>query len=351
MASLVYRAPPPSYGIVASETRPLFHKKRRDNKITLVTLFVTAFVLVLLIGTLTGGLIGQVVERDDPATWDRLRLQYRTDRELWEKERVRWERERNEHRIEVDQWDRDRHQLHADRVEFDKRWSAFKQQEYNLQQQIESSNRQRLELQKEKDLLSKEKGANELTKLSMDKDRASWARERDQWEHERNQHHDGPSVYPFEAHWEKPVPGQCHSYGKREYSARLWDIPFTWDWIEACEVTPVKLRGLSINKTDRCENRGFWGGVVGYWLVDVNEPLCEPSFDVKQDLGCVNQGSGIRRFEAQVLGIQQSDDWVTMCSITPTTIDGTEYSGPTYCTNKVHRDQKVAVWDHPDPTC
>jgi hypothetical protein len=240
---------------------------------------------LLLIGILIGFFIGPARKTlDNPAEWDDLRLQYRADRKLWDSQRRRWERERAEHDIEAGQWDRDRLKLQQDRAEFDKQWSAFKEQEYSLHQKLATYNRDRLQLEEEKDLISKEKGARELEKLRQSMDRASWARDRESWEHEKRQRHSGPYVYPSKAHWDTPQPGQCHSYGKRQYSARLWGIPFRWGWLEACEVTPIKIGGLLINKTDKCENRGFWGGMVGHWIVDVDEPQCMPFFGEMQDL-------------------------------------------------------------------
>lgn len=347
MPGIQYGSPPPYYG--AGEERPLLSAERQRGEARIAILTIAT---VLLVGIFIGVFVGHTAaELDSPVEWDRLRLEYQANRKLWDAQRRRWEREHVEHEIEVGQWDRDRRQLRVDRAEFDEQWAAFKQQEYRLQQQQMTYNHDRLQLEREQDLLSKERGAHELEKLNWRMERASWARDRDNWEHERRQRHESPYVYPSEAHWDNPQPGQCHSYGKRQYSARLWDIPYTWGWLEACEVTPVKIHGVSINRTDRCENRGFWGGMVGQWIVDVDEPECMPHFGEKHDVGCLARGSGMKRIEAQIIGIKQTDDWESMCNTTPTTIDGTAYSGPTFCINKVHNNQKIAVWDHPDPTC
>ena len=53
--------------------------------------------------------------------------------------------------------------------------------------------------------------------------------------------------------------------------------------------------------------------------------------------GCTNQGSGTRRIEAQVVGINNrpEQDWRLLCESTPLTWNYITYNSPTYCEPRV----------------
>ncbi|KAI0337363.1 hypothetical protein BDW22DRAFT_1340032, partial [Trametopsis cervina] len=72
--------------------------------------------------------------------------------------------------------------------------------------------------------------------------------------------------------------GACHPYWDplndkgcvsarsrlRQMEARLENIASGDDWQTMCETTPNVINGVHITPT-RCENRGFWYGMVGVW--------------------------------------------------------------------------------------
>lgn len=53
--------------------------------------------------------------------------------------------------------------------------------------------------------------------------------------------------------------------------------------------------------------------------------------------GCMNQGSGTRRIEAQIVAIppRKEQDWHLLCETTPMTWNHITYKGPTRCESRV----------------
>ena len=53
--------------------------------------------------------------------------------------------------------------------------------------------------------------------------------------------------------------------------------------------------------------------------------------------GCTNQGSGTRRIEAWVVGINDrpEQDWRLLCDSTPMTWNHITYNSPTHCEERV----------------
>lgn len=53
--------------------------------------------------------------------------------------------------------------------------------------------------------------------------------------------------------------------------------------------------------------------------------------------GCTNPGSGIRRIEAELAGINRKgqQDWYVLCETTPVTWDHVTYYSPTHCDERV----------------
>jgi len=282
-----------------------------------------------------------------PAECELERRQHQADVKLWDSERRRWDREVVQHRAQHKQWEHEQEEIRKDRAESLERHREIVKRETDLQHELAIFNRDRLRLEREKNEMSKTRGQYEADKRIWDADRATWARDRDDWERERRERESVPHVHPAGAHWDIPVPSkECHSYGKREYSARLWDIPSGWTWLEACRVTPIRIDGVLINQPDRCEDNGFWGGVVGRWIVEEDEEsLCRPWFDAKKDQGCV--ASKLRRHEAPIVGLQRNDNWEVMCATTP----DADYQRPKYCVNKPYTTHRTGVWESFDESC
>ena len=92
---------------------------------------------------------------------------------------------------------------------------------------------------------------------------------------------------------------RCLGFHKREYSARLLDMPLLADWKAICESTPIEIHGHLYEKPERCERQVivglikrvhrlkcpklFVGAVVGYWLVKSEETNCATSWNKFSD--------------------------------------------------------------------
>lgn len=56
-------------------------------------------------------------------------------------------------------------------------------------------------------------------------------------------------------YWDTPSPAfRCSRYATRMYSARLWNVEIGYDWMKACQNTPVAIHGRMIAHPDSCED-------------------------------------------------------------------------------------------------
>ena len=100
---------------------------------------------------------------------------------------------------------------------------------------------------------------------------ARWAWEDEQhaallreWEHERIQHEqelkerarrEEEERNQLGLFWDRVVPHQCKTYGTREYTAVLKNLPMDWERrVEACKATPLEIHGIARMPTS-CEDR------------------------------------------------------------------------------------------------
>lgn len=61
---------------------------------------------------------------------------------------------------------------------------------------------------------------------------------------------------PWSLFWDEPQPSaHCLGFGKREYTAKLRNVPFYANWVEACERTEVTIRGIRILSPSFCESK------------------------------------------------------------------------------------------------
>jgi hypothetical protein len=113
---------------------------------------------------------------------------------------------------------------------------------------------------------------HERVRNGMKEERDSWEREREQaedqrkrerdsWEQERKRAED-ERKREAEDHrksgmsWADLTPeGQCLSYGTREYTARLVNIPAGYDGMKACMDIPIAIHGVTITQPRRCDDR------------------------------------------------------------------------------------------------
>lgn len=162
---------------------------------------------------------------------------------------------------------------------------------------------------------------------------------------------------PPGAFWEAISPAEdCRAYGTREYWGILRNIPENQADLDACMNMPVEIKGITFSRPHRCAYVDKSPHVHGFWMVDRDQADCKPWYkDVTDKVfefrkvshsaplmntkfqGCTNLGSGTRRIEAQVMGINDkpAQNWRLLCETTPLTWKHVTYEKPTRCESHV----------------
>jgi len=195
--------------------------------------------------------------------------------------------------------------------------------------------------------VSMENSTLAVEKEKTEHERDVMGRERELWEKARE------NRVPQGAFWEVVWPAwDCRAYGKREYWGMLQNIPEGWSAIDACMNMPVEIKGVTIRRPYRCAFASGSPHILGYWMVDWDQPDCKPWYRDFNDVGCTGYKSGKRRIEAHIVGIndRKEQDWRLLCSSTPLVWNLTTYTSPTHCEER-RRGRKVAIWDMPDEKC
>jgi hypothetical protein len=195
---------------------------------------------------------------------------------------------------------------------------------------------------------------------------------------------------PPGAFWEVVSPAwDCRAYGTREYWGILRNVPKNQTDLDACMNMPVEIKGATLTRPHRCAYVDNSPHVHGFWMVDWNQTDCKPWHKNVADTvssgsphsqppltntafkGCTNPGSGVRRIEAWVMGINDrpEQDWRLLCETTPLTWKHITYDNPTHCEARVSTiltrvlppfhmltclkwlGMKYAMWDVPDKNC
>ncbi|CAK5271592.1 unnamed protein product [Mycena citricolor] len=168
--------------------------------------------------------------------------------------------------------------------------------------------------------------------LEQEARRVRWAHERDEEEH---RHERELERIRAGFSWTSPIPdAHCASYGARQWSSRITNVPRTYDPVQACMETAVEINGAWIRKPDFCEDRGC-NGVFGHWLVHHGESSCSSYFRSFVDKGCTAGGSQLRRIESRLENVQSGDDWRVMCDTTPADFGGQHFDHPDMCEQSV----------------
>lgn len=133
--------------------------------------------------------------------------------------------------------------------------------------------------------------------------------------------------------WAKPQPDpQCLRYGTRVWTAKLENIPANYNPATACYETKALIHGRSL-KPDFCET-DTRTGTFGTWHIDFNEAACRTQWSSVSDKGCTSEGSGKRKYEAQLENLRSGDDWKAMCSSTPVEFHGLKFNEPHSCDDR-----------------
>ncbi|KAI9456332.1 hypothetical protein HD554DRAFT_2145734 [Boletus coccyginus] len=133
--------------------------------------------------------------------------------------------------------------------------------------------------------------------------------------------------------WGRVEAHQCKTYGTREYTAVLMNLPTNWgqrvDSMKACKATPLEVHGVAhLPKT--CEDKGH-GVVIGRWEIDQYEPDCNTFWNWYKDKGCTSSGSGKRRIEHYLENLPEGGNWREFCATTPARFRGLEFAGAQEC--------------------
>ena len=148
-----------------------------------------------------------------------------------------------------------------------------------------------LEMKGERDALESATRRSEQERLVFERERQLLEEERHLLESERERWEKArEDRVPQGAFWEtppQPAPN-CLSYGKREYSGALQNIPEDWTDLHACMNMPAEIRDVSVRRPDRCGYVANSPHIHGFWTVDWDQPDCKPwhqDFTDKVSLG------------------------------------------------------------------
>ncbi|KAJ7020403.1 hypothetical protein C8F04DRAFT_1144271 [Mycena alexandri] len=273
-----------------------------------------------------------------------LRTELERDRENWKCEHVAQAQRHQEEEVE---WEREI-QAHADlRADWARAGSDILSLRAELQHQKAEWERERLAQvqRRQEEVVEWDKEIQGHEAL-----RADWARERDdvealradlqrekaEWKRQRaaekRRKEDELARVRAGFKWEDLMPDQhCLRHNARGYTARLANVPRSYDPVQACKETAIEIPGVKINgRPLKCEDRGC-SGVFGHWIAESGESICATYFKNFDDKGCTSPGSRRRRIQSRLENIQFGDDWRKMCSTTPTTFRHQHFPKPDTC--------------------
>ncbi|KAG5635767.1 hypothetical protein H0H81_010169 [Sphagnurus paluster] len=143
----------------------------------------------------------------------------------------------------------------------------------------------------------------------------------------------------------------CIANGRKKYTAQLANLLPTVDAMDACENTPVEINGITYGSPISCEDQGN-GVIRGHWIAD-KELMCAAYWEFTQVKDCTAPKSGLRRVEAKLGAVHDSEDRETLCLTTPLTINGETYERPMACPNWISWEKYGfwGIWDVADESC
>ncbi|KAF9569003.1 hypothetical protein CPC08DRAFT_757203 [Agrocybe pediades] len=152
-------------------------------------------------------------------------------------------------------------------------------------------------------------------------------------------------------HWDELVPdSRCLGFGTREYTARLWGLPFFSNWMETCKDTETNIRNVVVQHPSYCENKWPFGGIIGHWIVDFGEQDCVARWGKIVDQGCLKDATKTRRFQARLWDIKSRHDWTRICATAPVVIHGLRIPKPNSCDDRGLWGI-YGIWDLEDSNC
>ncbi|KAF9235732.1 hypothetical protein BU15DRAFT_77661 [Melanogaster broomeanus] len=155
-----------------------------------------------------------------------------------------------------------------------------------------------------------------------------WAQERDAHDREIKEREAREEAERLRLNlvWVNEESHSCITYGTREYTARLANVPSGYKrGVEACKKTPLVIHDVSY-LPHTCKDNGP-GGIVGSWRVNQGQPDCTPFWGDYKDKGCTAVGSGKRRIEHHLVNLPTGGDWKEFAAATPVRFNGLQFSG------------------------
>lgn len=272
---------------------------------------------------------------------DTLRKEYEQIRASWTKEEIRL---RDDYKRSEIEWAQKKEIL---RKEHEKVKDYWAKEEIRLR---ENYKRSEIEWTNKKEVLRKE---HDRLKDIWAKENERYCRDQIQWEDERKAEENRRRENErrrLGITWGPPFAHKCAAYGTRPYNAKLMNVPSGFNSIEACGEMPIVFHDRTIEKPSWCEKLGN-GEVYGHWMIDFDEPLCQPYWANPEDKGCVGYKSGLRRWEARLLDLNMGDSWPDMCATTSNTINGHHFKTPSHCEDRGFWSGMVGLFDAPDSSC
>ncbi|KAF9222789.1 hypothetical protein BS17DRAFT_707398 [Gyrodon lividus] len=162
---------------------------------------------------------------------------------------------------------------------------------------------------------------------------------RKEWDHEVEEHdrllkdrrrREEEERQKLNMFWGHVESHQCTTYGTKEYTALLMNLPATWEHrVEACKVTPLEVHGISYLPKS-CEDKGP-GVVTGRWEINHNEPDCASYWRSYQDKASPIKMPLTLRIEHYLENLPHGGDWREFCATTPVSFHDMHFVGAQEC--------------------
>ena len=149
---------------------------------------------------------------------------------------------------------------------------------YDLPTKLDTYSKAVGRMREQQDGMKREARHLESERHSLEHEEKALREERERWEKALEDR------VPRGAFWDSVWPAlECRAYGKREYWGVLQNIPDDWTDLDACMNTPVKIKGVSVRRPDRCAYVTGSPHIHGFWTVDWDQPDCKPWFKGFED--------------------------------------------------------------------
>ncbi|OJA13866.1 hypothetical protein AZE42_08212 [Rhizopogon vesiculosus] len=345
---------PSPYDSRTSETDPLVAGKASRRYSVSINQWALIARVALLAILITGVIFASVFpisscnDHLNPDDRDRIRKEWDVERRHHQEEAVK--RSDIEHRWRVED---------DERIHLREQWMReTEEHERSLRETIrrETQEKGARRAQWATEIKDHERNLNEaIRRENQEKEarRAQWATEEVEQHNrdiEERQRREKEEHQRLNIHWTDPESHTCTTYGTREYTGRLANIPEDYDRrVEACMAIPIQIHGVGY-KANWCEDHGP-SNMIGHWKVDQHEPECTSYWSSYEDLGCVSQGSGQRRIEHYLENIPSGGDQREFCATTPASFRGMHFMGAQFCFQKHHFGGMYGQWVIDDESC